>query len=293
MIEKIDPKKKVRRVKNTKNIRANAKKNTEEKKTSFKGFFRVIKYTLVTSVCAFIIGVTGYYGTSLINKFLERPITSVVVQGDFEYLTRSSIELLIEEYVKRSFIKENLSAMRNSLLANPWIDNVALKREWPNVLHITIEEQRAIARWGDKGFVNHRGDLVLTKEGLFRNDLPLLRGDADEAGLLMKKYQFLSGALSEYGLTVSVLEKDRVGIWVAELSNGWKLLLGRSGVNKKIQHLLLALEQRAILLSSEVDSIDLRYENGLSVKWIESSDSSLHNEAVSIKETKKLNEQNI
>ncbi len=293
MIEKGNVKKKAKKVTNTKNIRTNAKKSTEKKKVSFKGFFRTIRYVLVTSVCAFIVGVTGYYGTSLVNNFLERPISSVIVQGDFEHLTKGSVETLIEEYVKRSFIKENLSAMRKSLLAEPWIDNVALKREWPNILHITIEEQRAIARWDDRGFVNYRGDLILTDKGLLSSDLPILRGGEDEAHLLMKKYQFLSEALNKHELTVSVLEKNKVGIWGAELSNGWVLLLGRADINQKIQRLLLALEQKAILLSSEVDRIDLRYENGLSVKWIENGDDSLRSETVSIEEMKRLNEQKI
>jgi len=292
MMEKSNSKKKARKVTNTKNVRTNAKKNTGTR-VSFKVFFRVVKYTLAMSACVFIIGIAGYYGTSLVNKFLERPISSVVVRGDFEHLSKGSIEALIEEYVKHSFIKENLSAMRKSLLTNPWIDNVVLKREWPNVLHITIDEQRAIARWDDKGFVNYRGDLILTDKGLLSSDLPILRGDAGETHLLMKKYQFLSEALNKHKLTVLLLEKNKVGIWGAELSNGWVLLLGRTDINQKIQRLLLALEQKAILLSSEIDRIDLRYENGLSVKWIENSDASLRSETVSIKEMKKLNEESI
>lgn len=292
MIEKSNSKKKTRKATSTKNVRTNTKKNIE-RKVSFKEIFRAVKYTLAMLACVFVIGVAGYYGTSLVNKFLERPISSIVVRGDFEHLSKGSIEALTEEYVRHSFIKENLSAIRKSLLANPWIDNVALKREWPNVLHITIDEQRAIARWDDKGFVNYRGDLILTDKGLLSSDLPILRGDVGETHLLMKKYQFLSEALNKHKLTVLVLEKNKVGIWGAELSNGWALLLGRTDINQKIQRLLLALEQKAILLSSEIDRIDLRYENGLSVKWIEGRDASLSGETVSIKEMKKLNEKNI
>jgi cell division protein FtsQ len=192
--------------------------------------------------------------------------------------------------MKNSFIKENLLSVRNKLMANPWIDNVSLRREWPDMLHVIIKEQRAIARWGDKGFVNYRGDLVLAKNDAVLNDLPLLRGDDSQAKLLMRQYQFVSELLNKYQLTVLVLEKSTVGIWQAELNNGWKLFLGRDDINKKLQRLLLALDQQVIVLGSEIDNIDLRYENGLSVKWI---DDEARNATVSVHEMKKRNAKNI
>lgn len=234
---------------------------------------------------------TGYYGVKMANNFLERPIKAVIIDGDFEYMSRQSVKLLIDEHMKNSFIKEDLLSMRNKLMANPWIDSVSLRREWPDVLHVVIKEQRAIARWGDKGFLNYRGDLVLAKSDAVLNDLPLLRSDDSQTQLLMRQYQFISELLSEHQLTILVLKKSTVGIWQAELNNGWKLFLGRTDINKKIQHLLLALDQKAISLGSDIDRIDLRYENGLSVQWIDNDD--LDNVTVSAEEMKKSNATNI
>jgi cell division protein FtsQ len=233
----------------------------------------------------------GYYGVTTANSFLERPIKTVLIDGDFEYLSRQSVKALIDEHMEDSFIKEDLLSMRNKLMMNPWIDSVLLRREWPDILHVSIEEQRAIARWGDKGFVNFRGDVVLAKNDAMLNYLPLLRSDDSQAKLLMRQYQFVSELLNEYQLTVLVLERTTVGIWQAELNNGWRLFLGRADINKKLQRLLVALDQKAILLSSAIDSIDLRYENGLSVKWIDNDD--LGNATVSASETRIENEKNI
>jgi cell division protein FtsQ len=292
MTKKNDTTNKARKTIKNKSLRVNAKRAVEKKRFSFSRLFNVIKLAIVLSLSTTVLGVTGYYGVVTANKFLERPIKSVVIKGEFDYLTRESIQVLIDEHVKNSFIKENLSTMRKKLLANPWIDSVALRREWPDILHVSIKEQRAIARWGDKGFVNYRGDLVLAKNDLILNDLPLLRSDDSQAELLMRQYQFVSELLNKYQLTVLVLEKSTVGIWQAELNNGWKLFLGRVDVNKKIQRLLIALDQKAIVLGSEIDSIDLRYENGLSVKWI-NVDDELRNKTVSADETKKNNAKNI
>jgi cell division protein FtsQ len=273
-----------------KNLRVNAKYALKKNKISLRQFFYFLKLMLLLFTAATVISVTGYYGVITASNFLERPIKTVIIDGEFEYLSRQSIKVLIDEHMKNSFIKENLLSVRNKLMANPWIDNVSLRREWPDMLHVIIKEQRAIARWGDKGFVNYRGDLVLAKNDAVLNDLPLLRGDDSQAKLLMRQYQFVSELLNKYQLTVLVLEKSTVGIWQAELNNGWKLFLGRDDINKKLQRLLLALDQQVIVLGSEIDNIDLRYENGLSVKWI---DDEARNATVSVHEMKKRNAKNI
>ena len=282
---------KSRLARKTKNLRVNTKRRFKKNRMSLSRFFQFVKSTALLTIATVAISVTGYYGVKMANNFLERPIKAVIIDGDFEYMSRQSVKLLINEHMKNSFIKEDLLSMRNKLMANPWIDSVSLRREWPDVLHVVIKEQRAIARWGDKGFLNNRGDLVLAKSDAVLNDLPLLRSDDSQTQLLMRQYQFISELLSKHQLTILVLKKSTVGIWQAELNNGWKLFLGRTDINKKIQHLLLALDQKAISLGSDIDRIDLRYENGLSVQWIDNDD--LNNVTVSAEEMKKSNATNI
>jgi cell division protein FtsQ len=282
---------KSRLARKTKNLRVNTKRSFKKNRMSLSHFFYVVKSTGLLTIAMVAISVTGYYGVKIANNFLERPIKAVIVDGDFEYISRQSVKLLIDEHMKNSFIKEDLLSVRNKLMANPWIDSVSLRREWPDVLHVVIKEQRAIARWGDKGFLNYRGDLVLAKSDAVLNELPLLRSDDNQTQLLMRQYQFISELLSEHQLTILVLKKSTVGIWQAELNNGWKLFLGRADINKKIQHLLFALDQKAIVLGSDIDSIDLRYENGLSVQWIDSDD--LGHTTVSAEEMRKRNATNI
>jgi cell division protein FtsQ len=282
---------KSRLARKTKNLRVNTKRSFKKNRMSLSHFFYVVKSTGLLTIAMVAISVTGYYGVKTANNFLERPIKAVIIDGDFVYISRQSVKLLIDEHMKNSFIKEDLLSVRNKLMANPWIDSVSLRREWPDVLHVVIKEQRAIARWGDKGFLNYRGDLVLAKSDAVLNELPLLRSDDNQTQLLMRQYQFISELLSEHQLTILLLKKSTVGIWQAELNNGWKLFLGRADINKKIQHLLFALDQKAIVLGSDIDSIDLRYENGLSVQWIDSDD--LGHTTVSAEEMRKRNATNI
>ena len=65
-----------------------------------------------------------------------------------------------------------------------------------------------------------------------------------------------------------MLEKNRRGVWRLELSNGWKVVVGRGDMHKKIQRLTFLLESNELDVNMSIVSIDLRYTNGLAVRWM-------------------------
>ena len=94
------------------------------------------------------------------QSLLQKPIAQVAIYGNFNYMTKESVSLLVDDVVGKSFFSENIKQLQKKLQAHPWIDNISLSRQWPDLLRITIFEQVPIARWGNKGFVNNRGELI-------------------------------------------------------------------------------------------------------------------------------------
>jgi cell division protein FtsQ len=85
--------------------------------------------------------------------------------------------------------------------------------------------------------------------------------------LIMKQYQVLSQAISPYGMNIVELEENQLGIWTLRLDNEWKLLAGRTNVVKKVQQLMQMLAENKISQQNQIKTIDMRYENGLAIKW--------------------------
>ncbi|MEO0443754.1 MAG: cell division protein FtsQ/DivIB, partial [Pseudomonadota bacterium] len=140
-------------------------------------------------------------------------------------------------------------------------------RQWPDKLQVIIEEQIPIAKWDSAGFVNNRGELVLTDVGQLLDHLPVLKGNADEALELMQQYQQLSELFSNSALTIQTLEKNSIGIWLLTLSNGWQLIAGRDNVAKKTHQFLVMIEQNVIANPEQIQQVDMRYRGGLAIQW--------------------------
>jgi cell division protein FtsQ len=132
---------------------------------------------------------------------------------------------------------------------------------------VNITEHVPIARWGDAGFVNVRGELILIKDSSALMHLSKLSGEREDAQMIMRQYSVLANVFQSYELSITSLAKDRRGMWQLSLDNGWQVRLGRGEVFKKIQRLTYLLDQRLLNVSEDIKLVDIRYPNGLSIRW--------------------------
>jgi len=252
---------------NKKLKKKNAKLPPKKTSMSFSAVAKVIKYSFISLLILGSVGVSAYYGSNVFKQFLSKPIASVAIEGDFFYMSKETVSDIINRHVQGSFIRKSLHEMQQQIQANPWVDSVILRRQWPDKLQVSIVEQKPIAQWGDSGFVNYRGELIKVEGSNLIDDLPVLWGSDANAMSIMKQYQVLSQAISPYGMNIVELEENQLGIWTLQLDNEWKLLAGRTNVVKKVQQLMQMLAENKISQQSQINTIDMRYENGLAIKW--------------------------
>jgi cell division protein FtsQ len=180
----------------------------------------------------------------------------------------------VTPYLDAGFVLLDLDAIREKLIEQPWVYDIAVTRNWPDEVGITVIEQTAIARWDDNGFLNHRGSLFFPEnidDALFV-DLPQLSGPEQSAIQVMNHYRELSGMLNEEGLSVYQVALGERGNWMVGVSDGVdenriEMFLGASDVMLKM-HRFVSVYQLALNKNFEqVSRIDMRYNNGLAVQW--------------------------
>jgi len=245
------------------------KKETVKRTFSFAKVLRVIRTIVFASIFLSVLGVAGFYGTRLATDFLSRPVASITVKGEFNYVAQNEVTELVKGMIGGSFIGEDISEIKQSLESKPWIDSVNLVRQWPDILEIVVHEQVPIARWGESGFVNVRGEIIVVEKMSDLSQFSTLLGQREDVGLIMQQYSLLATTLQPYNMSVDVLEKNYRGVWRLQLNNGWKVIVGRGDVYKKIQRLTYLLDVKKLNDQMKIKSIDLRYPNGLAVSWIE------------------------
>jgi cell division protein FtsQ len=252
-----------------KKIKRNVRRVEKKSTFSWASFFQSVKKIIVSGFVVLLIGGAGYSVANMIGNVMQKPIAQISIQGELRFVKKNDVHASMHTAIEKSFISENLQVMRKKVMENPWVDSVSLRRRWPDTLVVDVVEQRPIARWGNKGFVNFRGELVVTDDNDRLSHLPLLHGNEKETVQVMKQYQLLSQMLVQQNKQIVELEKDALGIWTLHLDNGWKLVAGRTDVPKKIQRFLHVLSQNKIGNQENIQVIDMRYENGIAVKWKE------------------------
>jgi cell division protein FtsQ len=249
------------------NRRIKKPKKTPRNYAWLNTFFVYCRFVLLTVISVAIVGVVSFYGVQMTQQFLNRPIAQVIIEGDFHYVKKESVNRVVQTMIGDSFVGENIDKIKEQLQSTPWIDTVNLARQWPDRLQVNIAEQVPIARWGDNSFINVRGELVRVGENASLHHLSKLSGNDDDAQMIMQQYAILTNVFQPYGLSVDALEKDRRGVWELRLSNHWLVKLGRDETFQKVQRLTHLFDKQLLEKTANIAVIDIRYSNGLAVQW--------------------------
>ena len=223
---------------------------------------------LVGCVFVLLIAIAGY---QQLQAWLSQSVDRVVITGVLQHVDKQILIKKIKPMLKQGFVLLDLGMIRKQLQQEPWIDQVRVVRRWPNQLLVDIREQQPIARWGQSGFLNHRGQLfeplAMPKNMLIDNDLPLLKGPAGESKQVMNNFRSLTELLRQRNLKLRSLLLDQHKNWIAMLDSGVKITLGQDQILEKMRRFMRSYQKVLVADFERVESIDMRYSNGLAVAW--------------------------
>jgi cell division protein FtsQ len=97
--------------------------------------------------------------------------------------------------------------------------------------------------------------------------LPLLTGVEDSERLIMNTYHEIALLLRPADLKITELSYNNQGIWRLALSNGLEVLIGRDQIVEKIRRFLTIWMATLKNNISDMDGVDIRYDNGIAVRW--------------------------
>lgn len=201
------------------------------------------------------------------GELLDRPIRSITIEGPFQRASALQIEESIDGELDAGFFAADLGAIRERLIAMPWIDEANVARRWPSKIEISVTEQIPAAVWRERGLLNTRGDLFVADARHIPAELPRLSGPAGQSRRVASRYLKMREQLIPLGLDVREVEVDARGAWQMILQNGVAVRLGRRDVAARTE---LFLNVAASIVSSreaEISFVDMRYNNGFTIGW--------------------------
>ncbi|HTQ99635.1 MAG TPA: cell division protein FtsQ/DivIB [Candidatus Acidoferrum sp.] len=220
---------------------------------------------LIAAFSLVIIGVTAYGVNLAVNKVNSQRIEKVHISGALAFVTEEQIKQTIGADVSASLVNADLGRIKQKLEDLPWIRQAEVRREWPDALDITVEEEIAIARWGNKELLNQQGQVFAPDRIDEQLQLPLLAGPVNSEGKVMRQYQEFNQLLYPLGVRIRDLTLHDNGSYSLTLTNGVWVKLGRQDLLERLRRLVMFLQSEFGKDLHDVEAIDLRYRNGLAV----------------------------
>ncbi len=223
---------------------------------------RVLIGVGVIMMAAVIVGLS-----ILFYRWLDAPVLAVAIANPLHKVSQIELESIVNSTMDGGFLSLDIDALCLALEAHPWVAGATVRRYWPDRIEITVVEEVAIARWGQHGFVNQRGQISELGDADGLASLPHLSGPEGSVEDVMREYRDISELLLAEGLKVSEFGMDKHRRWRMRLDTGFSVWLGRQHVLAKVRRFLLAWSHELKMRKDEISLVDARYENGVAVTW--------------------------
>ncbi|NLK85048.1 MAG: FtsQ-type POTRA domain-containing protein [Aeromonadales bacterium] len=212
-------------------------------------------------------------GDMFINYTMSRkdalPVRAVKIDGAFKQLTKKRIaDITGRLCAGQNIATLDLNVLKQALLQEPWVAQVAIKKKMPDTLLLSVIEHVPAAYWNDNGLYDAKTKSIFYPDLTMFNQ-PLVKLGAFRDNLCTEVYDsavLFIRAMNNSPYQMIALYLDNVRCYTITLDNGTLLILGRgqqkalTRLNRFIQsfgHLGLSL--------NDVAYVDLRYDVGFAV----------------------------
>jgi cell division protein FtsQ len=175
--------------------------------------------------------------------------------------------------IRGNFFTANLNSVRAAFETVPWVRRASVRREWPNKLIVTIEEHEPLGTWGEDGrLVSVKGDLFTANmaEAEEHGELAEFEGPDGSEKEVVARFRDLHQWFAPAKLMPEALHLSSRYAWTVRLNNGMTVELGREQdqvmLKARVDRLVGIYPQLLARLEDKIESIDMRYPNGLALK---------------------------
>lgn len=231
-------------------------------------FFRFIR-SAVRYIALFLAGaivLSIAYSMTKIKSSNYFPIKTVRVIG-VNHLDKAEVKQILEPLVTRGFFAINIENIRDRLQQMPWVSDIAVRRTWPDQVEITIMEKTVVGRWNHDSLLSADGNLFAPNASSYPDSLADFVGPDGQQITMLKYFVNINRILGPLHAKISYLELTPYLTWKLKLDNGMTLKIGHNDILTRLTHFVKVYPKIIGDRAADVEYIDLRYPNGMAVRW--------------------------
>ena len=194
------------------------------------------------------------------------PIKTVRVYG-LNRVNQQEVHDLLYPLVEKGFFTINVESIRNCLLQMPWVSDLYVRRVWPDQVIVTLTEKKPIALWNENTLLSESGELFTPKQETYPADLPKFTGPTGQQFFMLRYFSDINRLLLPLHAKISYLELTPFLTWKLTLDNGITMQVGHEDILTRLNQFVKVYPKIVGTRANDVDYIDLRYPNGVAVRW--------------------------
>ena len=236
---------------------------------------RALNATASTLLAATLLAgiASGVWWVSQRPMFTLREVRVESLYGmDLRHVNELTVRNSVLGKIRGNFFTTDLDQVRSTFEAVPWVRRATVRREWPNGLIVEVEEHEALGTWGEGRLLSVKGDVFTANlaEADDDHELPAFAGPAGSEKDVLARFSELRAWFAPVKLVPQELALSSRYAWTVKLDNGMSVELGReqdkNTVKARVQRLVGVYPQLvARLQEGRIDTIDMRYPNGLAL----------------------------
>ena len=223
-------------------------------------------------VLFFVVALAGLVWAGLkisdwVQSKQSAPVRQVKLYGDFEHIDARQLHRILQKQYVGNFFSVNVDQVQQFLLQQPWVYQVAVRKQWPDALVVVVTEQQPVAIWNQQQLLNTQGDVFVAPLEQLKTELPMLTGPDGSQQDALSMFHHMQGLLALHKFNAVALGLTERFSWQLDLSNGVALKLGREDTLKRLQRFIELYPVISKHKTDAVAEVDLRYDTGVAVRY--------------------------
>ena len=194
------------------------------------------------------------------------PLAKLRVHGEFKRVPGEELQKALLPYARAGYFAVKLQDAQHAVEQLPWVESAQVRKQWPDVLEVSIVEHKPFARWGKDRLLSEQGRLFATPHGLENAPLPELDGPDSKTAEVVELYNDSRALFAPTGVDVHKVAMDARGSWSLALDNGTEVIVGRDDARSRLGRFVRVLPQLT-RTQVPIERADLRYTNGFTLSW--------------------------
>lgn len=214
------------------------------------------------------LAVTGLLADRLMDP-AAFPIRELSFEGEFNHLEPEVLRKKVASAIDANYFGIDLKTIERAAESLEWVRKARVRRVWPDGLHVSVEEHRLAARWGNDAWLNEEGDVVRVSI-VEQPEVLRLAGPEGSGQRVRRHANEWSARLNAVGLELKALTLNERLAWYAVLARQggaiFSVALGRDGVQERFDRFIQAFQALPPETVSLIDHVDARYPNGIALR---------------------------